>query len=184
MGRLANTFLYVIGAGQDLVQDQDGRIPDPVDKWDGECDGWLNLSRFDSQVYDKCLEITLRAYGDPDRPLQPHLSVGNHAALLALASGHDLDPQFIRGDSNSDGAVEISDAINTLGYLFAGGGRVSCQDGADSNDDGALDISDALFVLNVLFLGTRVMPQPSPGCGTDPTPDALPPCPQDPAACR
>src|SRR5262249_15325626 len=43
---------------------------------------------------------------------------------------------FIRGDSNGDDIVNISDAQATLGYLFLGSGPVSCLDAADANDDG------------------------------------------------
>jgi len=81
---------------------------------------------------------------------------------------------FLRGDSNNDGAVDISDAINTLGYLFTSAGKVTCQDAADANDDGEVDISDAIFTLGYLFLGTPpTLPQPHPTRGRDPTIDAI-----------
>jgi len=81
---------------------------------------------------------------------------------------------FIRGDSNGDSTVDISDAINTLGFLFTGGGEVICKDAADSNDDGSVDISDAIATLSFLFLGTPpTLPVPYPTRGSDPTPDVL-----------
>lgn len=83
-------------------------------------------------------------------------------------------PQFIRGDSNGDQTVDISDAINTLGFLFLGTGRVQCQDAADANDDGTVDISDAIRVLDFLFVGGTQIPEPGPYLAfVDPIEDSL-----------
>ncbi|MBI4605125.1 MAG: hypothetical protein HY721_24440, partial [Planctomycetes bacterium] len=83
-------------------------------------------------------------------------------------------PGFRRGDSNGDGAVDIGDAIFTLGFLFLGGKDPACLDAADANDTGALDLSDAVFGLNYLFLGGKTPPSPGPdACGPDPTDDGL-----------
>lgn len=81
---------------------------------------------------------------------------------------------FRRGDANGDGNIDISDAIQILGFLFLGDVESDCPDGADTNDDSALDISDGVFLLNFLFLGG--LPPPPPGhlsCGADPTDDNL-----------
>jgi hypothetical protein len=81
---------------------------------------------------------------------------------------------FRRGDLNSDGRVDLSDAIRTFTYLFLGAARPACLDAADSNDDGGLDISDGIGILNELFSGEGRIPAPgSTGCGGDPTPDGL-----------
>lgn len=76
---------------------------------------------------------------------------------------------FIRGDANSDGLVNITDAIFILEYLFKGNAAVSCLDSADINDDGTVDLSDAVKLLFVLFAGAA-MPAPADACGVDPTP--------------
>jgi len=89
---------------------------------------------------------------------------------FALAS---YDGRFLRGDSNSDGEVELSDAMKILDVLFRSGDGFSCEDSADVNDDGEVDISDAVFVLLSLF-GTGIdIPEPSLSCGFDPTGDML-----------
>ena len=46
---------------------------------------------------------------------------------------------FLRGDANTDGEIDISDAIKTLSALFQGGPGLVCLDAADSNDDGDLE---------------------------------------------
>ena len=84
------------------------------------------------------------------------------------------DVPFLRGDSNDDGKVDISDAISTLGVLFLGQGEITCRDACDSNDDGTVDISDAITTLGVLFLGRGTIPLPGmKDCGIDPTDDQL-----------
>ncbi len=84
-------------------------------------------------------------------------------------------PIFIRGDSNWDDKVDISDAIFTLTFLFLNNNRFpTCMDAADANDDGKVDISDAITTLNYLFLGDpKELKPPFPNLGTDPTVDNL-----------
>jgi hypothetical protein len=80
--------------------------------------------------------------------------------------------QFRRGDSNRDGAIDLSDGSFILNFLFIGGTPPPCRDAADTDDSGELDISDGINVFNFLFAGTD--PPPSPGpfeCGSDPTED-------------
>ena len=57
---------------------------------------------------------------------------------------------FIRGDSNSDGALNISDAPHTLRWLFLAGREPDCPAAADPNDDETIDISDPIYVMNWL----------------------------------
>ncbi len=83
-------------------------------------------------------------------------------------------PQFVRGDSNGDGASDIGDAIFTLSFLFAGGDSARCADALDANDDGLVDVSDAVYTTNWLFLDGSSPAEPWPSCGSDPTADDLP----------
>jgi hypothetical protein len=58
------------------------------------------------------------------------------------------------GDLTGDGAVDISDAIAILSFLFLGGERTPCSAAlADFNGDGSVDISDSVASLGWLFLG-------------------------------
>ena len=94
---------------------------------------------------------------------------------LSLNAVFEPDPRlvFLRGDSNQDGTVDISDPIFTLNGLFAGGPLPVCPDAADANDDGAVDLSDAVATLSSLFFGTGALPDPSSAPGFDPTGDEL-----------
>lgn len=80
--------------------------------------------------------------------------------------------EFIRGDSNRDSVVDISDAIKILLYLFRGD-ELSCLDAADVNDDGSIDISDATYLLSYLFRGGPMPSLPYSEAGVDPTLDEL-----------
>jgi len=81
-------------------------------------------------------------------------------------------PTFIRGDSNRDGGVDISDAVGILLYLF-GGRDVTCLDAFDVNDSGTVDISDPIALLDFLFAHGTPPPPPFPHRGADPTEDEL-----------
>ncbi len=55
---------------------------------------------------------------------------------FALLHGRDLEAQahFLRGDANHDTAIDISDPIRVLDFLFGGGSFPPCMDAADGDD--------------------------------------------------
>jgi hypothetical protein len=75
-------------------------------------------------------------------------------------------PQFIRGDSNIDGSVNISDGVKIVRHLFAGV-QVDCQDALDANDDGNINLTDAVYVLNFLYRAGAAPSAPYPLRGRD-----------------
>lgn len=74
---------------------------------------------------------------------------------------------FVRGDSDGDGAVDLADAIQLLGWI-TGGGEPGCWTAADVNGDMRIDISDPIALLGYLFASELPPVAPFPGCGTDP----------------
>jgi len=58
---------------------------------------------------------------------------------------------FMRGDSNSDGNVDISDVTFIVSYIFRGGPAPVSEDVADANSDQHVDLSDALYLVNYIF---------------------------------
>ncbi len=85
-------------------------------------------------------------------------------------------PQFIRGDANSSGGLDaIADALFILNFGFLAGSPVpECFDAADVDDNGQVEpLVDAIYILTYGFAaGPEPLP-PFPGCGEDPTDDAL-----------
>ena len=78
---------------------------------------------------------------------------------------------FRRGDVTADGAVNLSDAVFALNYLFLAASAPSCEDTADSDDNGTVNLSDVVFLLNAIFLGGAPLSPPSLDCAPDPTHD-------------
>jgi hypothetical protein len=84
---------------------------------------------------------------------------------------------FRRGDMTDDGAVDISDGVSILNFLFTGGPAPSCYDAADADDNAAVELSDAVRIFGYLFLGSSPPADPGPSiCGPDPTEDSLAEC--------
>ena len=94
-------------------------------------------------------------------------------ALFSEISGPEIKvgqigTQFRRGDADGNQALELTDAISLLNYLFTGGAKPVCLDAADSDDNGEADISDAIASLNYQFLGGPPPAAPGPTtCGLD-----------------
>jgi hypothetical protein len=80
-----------------------------------------------------------------------------------------------RGDVDQNGQLQLTDAVQVLGYLFLGTVTKvpECLDAADSDDNGVIQLTDAVRILGFLFLGTAALPPPfsppGPRCGPDPT---------------
>jgi hypothetical protein len=91
MDRFATTFTQRIGSnGGHLYANMGGVAFSPVDASDGNCAGWLDLTQFNPAVFTTCSQVTLAGYNSAidagaanTAVVQPHLTVGNHASLLA-----------------------------------------------------------------------------------------------------
>ena len=60
------------------------------------------------------------------------------------------------GDANGDDAIDISDAIYTLQYIFANGPEPNPYCRGDVNGDVLIDISDPIFLIQYIFAGGGV----------------------------
>jgi hypothetical protein len=57
------------------------------------------------------------------------------------------------GDASNDGAVDISDAVYLINYIFGGGPEPTPMFAGDANCDTAVDISDAVYLVAFIFSG-------------------------------
>ncbi len=115
--------------------------------------------------------------------------------VVLMQPGRDIislthsDNEYIPGDCNLDGALNISDPVCLLGHLFLGNpDSLPCGTGGvehegniqllDWHGDGAIDLSDAIASLSFQFLGTaphvlafeiepEQTPVPIPGCNRE-----------------
>jgi hypothetical protein len=99
-------------------------------------------------------------------------------AQVVTVSGIARDPGLqLPGDCNHDAALDLSDAVCTLGVLFNGNPPLfPCGDGSptdpgnialiDWQPDGALDLSDIVAMLQFLFFSQAAHPLATPGAET------------------
>jgi hypothetical protein len=59
----------------------------------------------------------------------------------------------VPGDANGDAAVNISDAVYLIAYIFAGGLPPNPLLAGDANCDSAVNISDAVYLIAYIFVG-------------------------------
>jgi hypothetical protein len=57
------------------------------------------------------------------------------------------------GDADNSGAIDISDAVYIVSYIFIDGPAPVPLEAGDSNCDGACDISDVVYLLAFIFQG-------------------------------
>ncbi len=82
-------------------------------------------------------------------------------------------PSFVRGDSNGDRRINLSDVIFIINFLFRAGDPIRCADAGDVNDDGGINLTDPIFFLDYLFRSGPKPPPPHPSLEEDPTDDSL-----------
>ena len=121
--------------------------------------------------------------GEP--PVATVMVFGGASIQPAMQQGLILrsDNDFVRGDANADGAVDMSDAVFLLEHLLLERGTLSCRAAGDANADGRVDIADPVTLVGHLFRARGPLATPFPTCGnhepgTAPPLDCLdfPPC--------
>jgi len=70
----------------------------------------------------------------------------------------DFRAGFILGDANSDGKINIGDAVYLINYVFKGPAPKPVASG-DVNCDGKINVGDAIYLVNYIFRGG-----PAPNC--------------------
>jgi len=69
--------------------------------------------------------------------------------------------EFICGDANGSGNVDISDAVYLISYIFSGGSAPVPLLAGDANCSANVDISDAVYLISYIFSGGSA---PCAGC--------------------
>ncbi len=80
--------------------------------------------------------------------------------LIAIHSNQSTI-QYLCGDANWSGSVNISDAVYLIAYIFSGGPAPSPLLAGDANCSGTVNISDAVYLIAYIFSGG---PAPCAGC--------------------
>ena len=125
------------------------------------------------------LELPLTGLGNEIRDIELNgreliaIGSGSFSELLRIKFTDELPGPFLRGDADSSGEVNLTDAIYLLSYLFQGADIPVCPDGGDFDDNGRINLTDAIVTLNYLFRGGGPPAAPFPLPGQDPTADGL-----------
>lgn len=61
--------------------------------------------------------------------------------------------EYLCGDANGDAAIDISDAVSLIAFIFSGGPAPDPEEAGDANCDDAVDISDAVYLIAHIFSG-------------------------------
>ena len=69
--------------------------------------------------------------------------------FFIYSRGVSGDP-FVRGDTNTDGVVDIADAVTILDAMF-NGLPLSCVESADVNSDGSINLADPINILGGFY---------------------------------
>jgi hypothetical protein len=132
---------------------------------DGSEGSYIELSRVTIEGFPHQYLAGVIAVGhdaNPAAAFTPLAAVVDELVLVSRPRG--VGP-FLRGDSNCDGRLDLSDAVFTLGWLFLGGRMPCCIAAVDVNGDAAVDLSDPVYGLNHLFSGGPAPLAPFPDCG-------------------
>lgn len=121
-------------------------------------------------------EEVVRSFGSP-HPIQVTSEGNGYTPRLENLELEICPGQggFVRGDANASGAIDLSDAIAILAFLFDNqdGKTPTCFKTADVNDSGVVDLADPIYMLGYLFNDQAEPPPPFEECGRDETEDAL-----------
>ena len=120
-----------------------------------------NLIFGDNGLEDDLFLAVLGTAAAPTRPVPPSAPSAPPA------------PQFVRGDADTSGTVDMADLVEVIRFVYLPGTTLACDDAADANDDGQVELSDAIFLLYFLGTGAPIPSSPYPAAGVDPTADAL-----------
>jgi hypothetical protein len=89
----------------------------------------------------------------------PEDQAGNLGPPSEIVTVDTSEPQFLAGDANGDGIIDIGDPIFVIAYIFRGGPIPDPYDAADANCDGIVDIGDPIYIIAYIFRGG---PPPTP----------------------
>ena len=114
-------------------------------------------------IPDEC-EVDCNENGLPD---DCDLVAGTSLDTNGNGVPDECEPRFIRGDANTSGTLEFTDAIFMLQFLTGVSAQPECLDAVDVTDDQALNLVDPIALLRYLFLNEMPPAAPFPTCGID-----------------
>lgn len=145
------------------------------------CNGQISSLRHDGVQVTELLNRTAELTPEPGLSIENISSFGEDAQgelylvdrgqpgegeVYRIIAGPPCTP-FIRGDTNSDSEVDLTDPIFLLTHLFGGGRAPDPPESGNVDGVGAVDLADAVYLLQYLFTegDPPPFPFPEPDCG-------------------
>ena len=92
----------------------------------------------------------------------------NEGRNVSIISAVSAENQFVLGDANQDGFVNIADPVSMLNWLFSGATAAgNCSDAWNVNHDDFVNIADPVHILSALFGAVTPAPGLFVGCISD-----------------
>jgi hypothetical protein len=85
--------------------------------------------------------------GDLDPAVTDFSTAGGVTVLI------NQDREYIRGDANDDGNINVGDAVFIINYIFRGGPPPNHPEAAEANCDGNINVGDAVYIISYIFRG-------------------------------
>ncbi len=112
-------------------------------------------------------DVYLTGYTDADGDVLFSPSPGTLGLMYVTATKHNYLPfqggvgvsEYLPGDANADGIVDLGDAVHLVNYLYKSGIAPEPLEAGDANCDATVDLGDVVHLVNYLFKGGT-----SPGC--------------------
>ena len=127
--------------------------------WPNSNNVWydLKVSCIDSTIYvsvDNSPAITYTDHGTPFLSGGVGITcyTGNHGSC-DISFDNVRVSGLVSGDADHSGAVDISDAVFCISYIFSGGAAPDPLPLGDANCDGMVDISDVVYLIAYIFSG-------------------------------
>jgi len=86
---------------------------------------------------------------------------GTRGWFPRLGTPHDPDSyrfcfnvrrcDFVRGDANGDGLIDLADIVHLVNYLYRNGDPPSPLESGDADCDGIVDVADVVYLVNYLY---------------------------------
>ncbi|HDS00709.1 MAG TPA: hypothetical protein ENO22_01625 [candidate division Zixibacteria bacterium] len=139
----------------------DDTVEIETSEWNGEDGLWheLSIELIGDQIYGLRDDKVLFEAAD-SRILNythtGHLEISGLSAQLCfddISFVSLVQPPVLCGDANNDNSVNVSDAVNIINFVFAGGNPPNPYEAGDTNCDGTANVSDAVWIINYVFVG-------------------------------
>lgn len=103
-------------------------------------------------------DVDISAYADADPDVAVTFRLITDGGLQL--GGWNLDDltvagieEYVKGDANGDGVVNIGDAVYIITYVFRGGPAPVPLTAGDANCDGNVNVGDAVYLISFIFRG-------------------------------